>query len=59
MSFPKTIYVVLANEGEEDQYLEASEKLTDFVEVGESRRVAKYQLFEIGDVCADVKYEPQ
>lgn len=56
--FPKTIYVAIANEGmEKDEFFESDDDPSGFAEINTSRRVAKYQLVEVGEVRADAAYK--
>lgn len=53
--YPKQVAVFWQNEGEEDEFLEVWKDIDDLAVVGESRKVALYELKEVVTVTAEVK----
>ena len=61
MKFPKTLYVAIENTGsgsKEDEFLNAQSYPQSFAEAGEVRKVARYQLVEVGTVTAEPIFVP-
>lgn len=59
MKFPTTLYIVVENEGFDDEFYAVGEEAEALGEFNESRPIARYSLQEVGTVDNKTSYTPE